>query len=121
MLASTDTLHRYSVAAETLGDDPAVIGEPMWNSWFALSFQAAQLGWEAQSVIALRLMRLATGGALARSEARLMVTEKVLALAEAQSATAAIAIKGGNGRDAARKILRVYKKRVRGNKRRLSK
>jgi hypothetical protein len=93
----------------------------MLNSWFALSLQAARLGWEAQSVIALRLMRLATGGVSGRSEARLMVTEKVLALAEAQSATATVAITGGNGQDAARKILRVYGKRVRGNKRRLSK
>jgi hypothetical protein len=92
----------------------------MWNSWVALSFEAARLGWEAQSVIALRLMRLATGGVSGRSEAGLMVTEKVLALAEAQSAIATVAIQGGNGQDAARKVVRVYKKRVRGNKPRLS-
>ena len=41
------------------------------------------LALEAQSVIALRLMRIAGGGALARSEATRMVTEKVQALGEA--------------------------------------
>jgi hypothetical protein len=93
----------------------------MLNSWFALSFQTARLGWEAQSVIALRLMRLAAGGVSGHSEARRMVAEKVFALAEAQTATAMVAMKGGNGQDVARKLLRVYKKRVRGNRRRLSK
>jgi hypothetical protein len=79
------------------------------------------MGWEAQNVIALRLMRIAAGGVLGRSEARRMVAEKVLALAEAQTATAMVAMKGGNGQDVARKVLRVYKKRVGGNRRRLSK
>jgi hypothetical protein len=63
----------------------------------------------------------AAGGVLGRSEARRMVAEKVLALAEAQTATAMVAMKGGNGQDVARKVLRVYKKRVGGNRRRLSK
>jgi hypothetical protein len=92
----------------------------MLNPWFALSFQAARLGWEAQSVMALRLIRLAGGGASGRSEARLMVTEKMTALAEAQTAATTVAIKDGNGREVAKKVLNVYKKRVRGNKRRLS-
>jgi hypothetical protein len=93
----------------------------MLNPWFAFSFQAARLGWEAQSVMALRLMRLAGGGSSGQSEGCHMVTEKVAALAEAQTAAAIVAIKGGNGREVARKVLNVYKKRVRGNKRRLSK
>jgi len=41
------------------------------------------LALEAQTVIALRLMRIAAGGALARSETTRMVTEKVQALGEA--------------------------------------
>ena len=40
------------------------------------------LALEAQSVIALRLMRIAAGGALARSETTRMVTEKVQAIGE---------------------------------------
>ena len=57
----------------------------MLNPWLALSFQAARLGWEAQNVMALRLMRLAGGGTAGQSEAHLMVTEKVAALTEAHT------------------------------------
>jgi hypothetical protein len=88
----------------------------MLNPLFALSFQAARFGWEMQSMIALRLMRLAGGGVSAQSEARRIGTEKMAALAEAQT----VAIKGGNGPEVAKKVLNVYKKRVRGKKRRLS-
>ena len=92
----------------------------MLNPWVAFSFQAARLGWEAQSVMALRFMRLA-GGSAGQSDRRRMVTEKLAALAEAQTGAAIVAIKGGNGHAVAKKVLNVYKKRVRGNKRRLSK
>jgi len=37
----------------------------VFNPWLALTFKTIQLGIEAQSVIALRLMRFAVGGALA--------------------------------------------------------
>jgi hypothetical protein len=43
-----------------------------WNGWWGLSFQAARLGWEAQSVIALRMMRLATQSPGRQTEARRM-------------------------------------------------
>jgi hypothetical protein len=62
-----------------------------WNTWCALSLQAARLGWEAQSVIALRMMGLATQSAGSQTEARRMVTEKVAAFAEAQAAAAGAA------------------------------
>jgi hypothetical protein len=93
----------------------------MLNPWLALSFQAARLGWEAQTVLALRFMRLAGGGAAGHSEARRMVAEKVAALTEAHTAATAVAITGGNAPAVARKVMRVYKKRVRANRRRLSK
>jgi hypothetical protein len=92
----------------------------MWSAWCALSLQAAQLGWEAQGVIALRMMRLAAPGARSQSEARRMVTEKVAALAEAQTAAAAAAVRGGGSAQAAKKVLGVYRKRVRRNRRRLT-
>ena len=92
-----------------------------WNAWARLAMQAAVTGFEAQSVMALRFMRLATGGARAQSEARRMVTEKVMALGEAQSAAARAAIKGDKSHRTAAKVLRVYKRRVRKNRRRLSK
>jgi hypothetical protein len=91
-----------------------------WNVWCTLSLQAARLGWEAQGVIALRMMRLATQSAGSQTEARRMVTEKVAALAEAQAAAAVVAIKGGKNQKVAKKVLGVYKKRVRANRRRLT-
>jgi hypothetical protein len=92
----------------------------MWNPWLALSAQAAFLGWEAQRVIALRLIRIAAGGADGRAELQRMVAEKVAAGVEAQAAVAASAIEGGTSRHAAKKVLGVYRKRVRANRRRLS-
>jgi hypothetical protein len=91
-----------------------------WNAWVALSLQTAQLAWEAQGVVALRLMRMATDSVKSQSEGRRMVTEKVAALAEAQAAAAAAAIKGGAGHHVTSKMLGVYRKRVRGNRRRLT-
>jgi hypothetical protein len=91
-----------------------------WNYWFAASSQAAMLAFEAQTVMALRLMRIAAGGASARSEAQRMVTEKVQAIAEAQAAAAVGAMTGRNSRQIGKKIVGVYKKRVRGNRRRLT-
>ena len=93
----------------------------MLNPWFELSFQVARLGWEAQRVMTLRLMRLAGGGVSGLSEAHLMVSEKVTAIAEAQTAAATVAINGGNGHQVAKKVVGVFKERVRENRRRLSK
>jgi hypothetical protein len=93
----------------------------MANPWFGLSLQAARLAWEAQTVMALRMMRMAAGGAQGRSETSRLVTEKVAALVEAQAAATVGAVQGKSGPVVARKVLNVYKKRVRGNRRRLSK
>jgi hypothetical protein len=91
------------------------------NPWFGLSMQGARLAWDAQTVIALRLMRLGLGGTKARSEAQRMVTEKFAALAEAQARAAAAVMTGQSGQRAAKKVLSVYQKRVRRNRRRLVK
>jgi hypothetical protein len=50
-----------------------------------------------------------------------MVAEKVAALTEAHTAATAVAITGGNAPAVARKVMKVYKKRVRANRRRLFK
>ena len=92
----------------------------MWSNWFALSSQTALLTLEAQSVIALRLMRIAAGGALAQSEMTRMVTEKVHALGEAQTAAAVGSVTGRTSRHITKKVVGVYKKRVRANRRRLT-
>jgi hypothetical protein len=41
----------------------------MINPWISLGIKAWQIGFEAQSVIALRMLRLAAGGARAEAEA----------------------------------------------------
>ena len=92
----------------------------MYNPWLGLAFKAFELGIEAQSVIALRMMRLAAGGARGRAEANRMVAEKVGALAEAQTAAAAAILTGRREKIVAGKVLNTYRKRVRANRRRLS-
>jgi hypothetical protein len=93
----------------------------LWNSWFALSAQTARVCWEAQAVIWLRCLRLAQGGAKAEAEAARMITEKVAALAEAQVAATAAALKGGKKHRVAKTALGVYAKRIGRNRRRLAK
>ena len=91
----------------------------MFNAWLALTFQTAQLGLDAQRVVALRLMRLSGGGAAGATEARRMVADKMAALSEAQFAAAAAVLTGDSHR-LANKLLRVFKKRVRANRNRLA-
>ena len=78
------------------------------------------LGLEVQQVVALRVMRLAAGGSRGGAEAQRMVTEKFAAFAEAHAAAVTGAIAGADGHRIGRKVLGVYKKRVRGNSRRLT-
>jgi hypothetical protein len=89
------------------------------NPWMSLTLDAAQFGLEAQNVIALRLMHLAGGGPAAQAEAQRMVTEKAETFLEAQLASAA-AMLSGRGHSAPRQALGLYRRRVRANRRRLS-
>ena len=50
-----------------------------------------------------------------------MIAEKVQALGEAQTAAAIAVVGGRSSRHVAKKVLGVYKKRVRKNRRRLAK
>jgi hypothetical protein len=84
----------------------------MVRSWLDLSMNMALLGFEAQRVVALRLMKLTAGGAAAQAEAQRMVTEKAAALMEA---TTTLALGGS-----ARQVVRRYRSHVRANERRLS-
>jgi hypothetical protein len=65
-----------------------------WSAWFALSSQAARMCWDAQAVMLLRSLHIAQGGAQAKVETTRMITEKVAALAEAQMAATAAALRG---------------------------
>lgn len=91
----------------------------MFDSYFALTCKMMQLGFAAQNVAALRLVRLAAGGTSSQAEARRMVSEKFAALAEALIIVAIGAVTG-RSENVSGKILQTYQKRVRANRRRLS-
>jgi hypothetical protein len=71
------------------------------------------LGIEANRVVGLRVMKLMLGGKSARREARLMVTEKIQAGLKANTR-----IMAGASAD---EVLRIYRRRVAANAKRLSK
>ncbi|WP_428029695.1 hypothetical protein [Ancylobacter sp.] len=87
-------------------------------SWFETGLQLARLGMDMQVVIAERMTRLARGDSAAGIEAVRMVTEKALALGEANAylMTAAAA---GHIERAGPEILALYGRKVRANRRRL--
>ena len=89
------------------------------NPWIGLTTDAWALGLEASWVIGLRTMKLAAGGAAATAEADLMLREKV----EAGMALQAKAMSGGLGATPAAAMantLTHYRRKVRANRRRLS-
>ncbi len=89
------------------------------NPWPGIGLNAWALGVEAWSVIGLRTLRIAAGGAAATAEARKMVQEKI----QAGLALQLMALTGGLGTapaKAARKTLAHYKTKVSANRRRLS-
>lgn len=90
----------------------------MLNPWPAY-FQLAQTVWDANIVVAIRLMRLTSGGALAHREAQKMVIEKGLTFAEAQVAAAAKIMTGAGIAGATKSASGIYRRKVRSNRRRL--
>lgn len=90
------------------------------NPWFTIARDAARLAIDAQTVVALRLTRFATGTEFDWREAQRMTTEKVAALAQVQVATAVSLMSGKRGHAIAKKAIGIYGKRVRHNRRRLS-
>lgn len=90
------------------------------NPWLRLGFSAWSLGMEASSVIALRTLKILSGGAAGNAEARRMVDEKIQAGLDLQST----ALTGGLGltpHGAAEKVVAHYRRKVRANRRRLTK
>jgi hypothetical protein len=85
----------------------------MLGSWLVMAMAGTRLAMEAQQVIALRLMKIAAGGAGAQREVARMMTEKAVAATEAAATMAT----GGSRR----KVVRRYRTHIRQNKRRLSK
>jgi hypothetical protein len=92
----------------------------MENPWFQIGFDTWRLGVEASSVIGLRTLRIAAGGAAAAAETRLMINEKI----EAGWSLQAKALSGALGLTAHRATagtLVHYRRKVRANQRRLAK
>jgi hypothetical protein len=90
------------------------------NPWIGIGFDAWRLGLEASTVIGLRTLRIAQGGARGRAEAELMVQEKI----EAGLALQAKAFSGALGAtpaSASARTLAHYRRKVRANRRRLTK
>lgn len=92
---------------------------PPTNPWLRLGMDAWTLGIEASTVIGLRTLRIAGGGAAGEAEFLRMITEKV----DAGLALQALAMKGALGpspdRAAAASLAHVRRK-VRANRRRLT-
>ena len=89
------------------------------NPWFRLGMDAWFLTIEASSVIALRVLKAAAGGASAEAEASRMVNEKI----ESGLALQAKAMTGGLGpttHGAAAKVIAHYRRKVKANRRRLT-
>ena len=91
----------------------------MLNLWRAY-FRLAQMGWDANVVVALRLMRLASGGTLAQREAQRMIAEKAAAAGEAQTVAAAQMLSGRGIKTATKSASAVYRRKVRANRRQLA-
>jgi hypothetical protein len=88
------------------------------NFWQAY-FRLPQTAWDANVVIAMRMMRLASGGALAQREMQRMFAEKGIAIAQAQTAAATKMVTGGGIAAMQKSASDVYRRKVRANRRRL--
>jgi hypothetical protein len=64
----------------------------MFPNWMKFSLDAARLGYEVQTVMTFRILKLARGGKAAETEARRMVAEKGVAFAERDQPRALIEV-----------------------------
>lgn len=90
------------------------------NPWLRLGFNIWALGIDASAVIALRSLKILSKSAAGKAEARRMINEKIQAGLALQSA----ALTGSLGltpHGAASKTVAHYRRKVRANRRRLTK
>ena len=92
----------------------------MYKPWLSLAINATRLAFETQQVIALRMATLAMGGPARNREAKLMISEKIDTLREAAFAASLLALTGRSAPTITTDVIRRYRKRVRGNAKRLS-
>jgi hypothetical protein len=89
-------------------------------SWLKIVSRAIKLGATAQTVIALRTVKLAKGGAAAKRESKRMVDEKIKAAFDAYADAAQSGL-SGKALQIPKRTLALYEKRARNNLRRLLK
>jgi hypothetical protein len=87
-----------------------------WTDWI----DAAALGFEAQSVMTMRLLKIAAGGPAADAECQLMWAEKFAAITAGQGAAATALANGQSLQAATALAMAPMRQRVRANHRRLS-
>lgn len=90
-----------------------------YQGWASAGMDAWALGIEASAVIGLRVAKLAMGGPAAGGEAYLMLSEKMLAAIELQTALATGQL-GTTPLVGTRKVLKHYRRKVKANRKRLS-
>ena len=105
--------HRTGPGAAVLLDQEHNEEECMFGTWMKLALNTSMLALETQQVIGLRILKLTLGGPAASREANRMVAEKMIAFGEAASKAATEGTAGS--------VIKGYRKRVRANRRRLSK
>jgi hypothetical protein len=88
----------------------------LWRNWI----DAGRFALDTQAVIALRMIKIASGGPLATAEAQRMVAEKVAALAVAQLTGGMALATGKSPEIAARRAIGSVHRSIRANRRRLS-
>jgi hypothetical protein len=84
----------------------------MYGKWMKLALDMSMLAFECQQVISLRFLKLTLGGPTASREANRMIAEKLTAFEEA-------AVKAATG-GTTRSVIKGYRKKVRANRRRLT-
>ena len=89
------------------------------NPWFGIGFDMWSLGVESASVMGLRTVALAQGGAAARREAQLMVSEKLSTALNVQLQWMTGGF-GFNPATATSRAVNEYTRKVRANRKRLS-
>ena len=92
----------------------------VFGDWFDAGMDAWSLSSEASTVMALRTARIAMGGSGAMAETQLMFAEKMQATFELQVAAMSGRL-GTAPAGAARKTIGFYRRKVRANRRRLTK
>ncbi|HEV2363378.1 MAG TPA: hypothetical protein VGS12_04180 [Caulobacteraceae bacterium] len=95
------------------------MGRRRRNPWLGIGLDAWTLGLEASAVIGLRALKIAQGGANGQAEAERMISEKVEAALDLQR-RALTGCLGATPASATARAVAHYRRKVKANRRRLS-